>query len=119
MFCRLGKDFWYNELESIEEYNGKLRNWLNGQKIYKRLHTGQKITIEGEETYGPCTGGGVRQDCCMPQALFNTFGKLLITEILEGIGRILIGGQRINIIKYINDQTIIYESIDDLQEMVE
>ena len=52
-----------------------------------------------------CSERRVRQGCCMSSTLFNIYSEALMTEVLEGTDAVIIGGERIMVIKYGDDWT--------------
>ena len=56
--------------------------------------------------------------CCLLPKLYSIYAKTLTEKALEKTRRIIIGGERIKTIKYMNDQAVLAESGKGLQIML-
>lgn len=65
-----------------------------------------------------CSERGVRQGCCMSSTLFNIYSEALMTEVLEGTDAVIIGGERIMVIKYGDDWTGLASHDKDFQNVM-
>ena len=60
---------------------------------------------------------GVRQGCVLSPDLFNLYSELILRE-LEELPGVVIGGTRINNLRYADDTVLIATSESDLQQII-
>ena len=76
------------------------------------------ISIDNELTQYTSIERGVRQGCVFSAKGFNLYGEIILRE-LEPLRGISIGGYNINNIRYADDTTLIADSEENLQDLLD
>ena len=85
-----------------------MRNLYDGQVAQVR-------TVYGESDEFTI-GQGVRQGCILSPRLFNLYAESIMRECFEDFaGGLVIGGRRVNNLRYADDTTIITDNAQDMQ----
>jgi hypothetical protein len=90
------------------------------RKLIEHLYWNEEACVRtksGETKYFKIRRG-VRQGCILSPILFNLYSEYLVSEALNGLPGIKIGGYVINNIRYADDTTLLAENENDLKTMV-
>ena len=90
--------------------------------LIKNLYTGQEATVRTEfgNTEWFNIGKGVRQGCILSPYLFNIYSETIMRNAgLEDMPGISIGGRPLNNLRYADDTTLIANSKEDLEALIQ
>lgn len=90
-------------------------------RLIRNLYWNQKakIKLEDQSSEEFDIIKGVRQGCILSPLLFNIYSETIFKEALEHCDKgIVVGGRRINNLRYADDTVLLTEDRDDMQELL-
>ena len=91
-------------------------------RFIANLYWNQRATIriDGQLSEEICIRRGVRQGCILSPLLFNAYAEMIFSEAIEGISEgITINGKGVNNLRYADDTTLIADSAEGLERLLQ